>query len=173
MALHACERMIGRVQRLGRRLGSACAKSTVESRVFDVYSLGNDLFLLQREPETLASARTRRRSMVLIERKDLRIGKRGWLCALGTGYFGTILTPLFTGALGKEFCRVPKANRSKVLAKRVVLANISGAVAELLQREADSSLGNGHRKRWPIQNDWGKSGVCAPASTRSLRCEKP
>lgn len=140
MAQHACERMIGRVQRLGKRLGIACAKSAVESRVFDVFSLGNDLFLLQREPETLTSARTRRRSMVLIERKDLRIGRRGWLCALGTGYFGTILTPLFTGALGKSFCRVPKSNRSKVLAKRVVLANVSGGVVELLQRETDFAL---------------------------------
>ena len=135
MALQACDRMVGRVRRQGRRLGEVHAESTAESRVFDVFALGDDLFLIQRVDAGDTPAHERRRSMVLIEQRDLRIGKRGWLCALGTGYFGTILTPLFTGALGPDLCRVPKARRSAVLTRRVVLANVSDGVAELLQRQ--------------------------------------
>lgn len=140
MALQACDRMVGRVRRQGRRLGEVHAESTAESRVFDVFALGDDLFLIQRVDAGDTPAHERRRSMVLIEQRDLRIGKRGWLCALGTGYFGTILTPLFTGALGPDLCRVPKARRSAVLTRRVVLANVSDGVAELLQRETDFAL---------------------------------
>lgn len=141
------EQLIRRIRRDAQRRGSVRAESTAERRVFDVYALGDDLFLLQREGSGASPARERRRSLVLIPRRDLRIGAKGWLCATGTGYFGTILTPLFSGAFGPAFCRVPRARRSETLARRVVLANVSEGVAELFQRETD--FGNVERaQRW-------------------------
>lgn len=137
MARSAYDRLVRRVRAMARRRGTALAESSAERRIFDIYEHDRDLFLFDRSG---SDGRERRRSMVLIRRADLRLGRTGWLCAGGTGYFGTILTPLFSGALGQDLCRVPHDRRSETIARRVVLASVSEQGVTLLQRETDFSL---------------------------------
>lgn len=135
--MRAFRRLIDHALRAGRKLGAVEAESAAERRVFDLYAVGDDRFLIQRGGR--AAAKERRRSLVLARRADLRAGRRGMLCALSTGHFGTVLTPLFSGALG-DLCRVPRGRRSETLARRVALANVASRAVELLQRETDFAL---------------------------------
>ena len=130
--MRAFRRLIDHALRAGRKLGAVEAESAAERRVFDLYAVGDDRFLIQRGGR--AATKERRRSLVLARRADLRAGRRGMLCALSTGHFGTVLTPLFSGALG-DLCRVPRGRRSETLARRVALANVASRAVELLQRD--------------------------------------
>ncbi len=141
--MRSFEQLLRNVRMRGRRLSKVEAESTIGARTFDVYAYENDLFLLQREDERSDHRKhgngiaSRRRPVVVVQRKDLRTGSKGWLFATGTGNFGSILTPLFSGALGEKLCRVPKSRSSDVLQHRVVLANLTRRGLELLQRDTD------------------------------------
>ncbi len=143
MAIRAFEQLVRNIRMRGRRLTKVEAESTVGARTFDVYAYENDLFLLQREEEAASRPKpsngiaSRRRPVVVVQRKDLKVGNKGWLLAVGTGNFGSILTPLFSGALGETLCRVPKSRCSDVLQHRVVLANLTRRGLELLQRDTE------------------------------------
>ncbi len=143
MAIKAFEQMVRHVRMRGTRLTKVEAESTIGMRIFDVYAVQDDLFLLQREDAELDSKKTvkgigaRRRPVVLIQKSHLKIGKKGWVFAVGTGNFGSILTPLFSGDLGETLCRVPKSKCSSVLQYKVVLANLTRRGIELLQRDTE------------------------------------
>lgn len=137
MAPCAFQRLIDQARKEGRRLAVLEAESAAKRRVFDLYAVGDDRFLIQRGRR--AAKEERRRLLVLIRRADLRAGRRGMLCALATGHFGAVLTPLFSGALG-DLCRLPRARRSETLLRRVALANVSTRTVELHQRDADFAL---------------------------------
>ncbi len=140
MAQRAFERLIQQVRSKGRLRGKVIAESAAERHLFDLYERGDDLFLLQQGRKFERGRHERRHPVMLIHQRDLRIGKKGWLLCAGTGNFGTVLTPLFSGALGKQLCRVPRARRSEVLRKRVVLINLTENGLNLLQRETDFAL---------------------------------
>ncbi len=112
-------------------------------RKFDVYAYNDDRFLIQvgtTEKEDLETD-AYRRPTVLIRRKDLTPQHpKGWLFALGTGHFGTILTPLFSRELGDDLCKVPQNRRSEVISHKVVLANLTPKTLDLLQRDTDFRL---------------------------------
>ncbi len=140
MAIKAFEQLVRHVRMRGQRLTMVDAESTTGARTFDVYAYEENLFLLQREEQvpqkvTGHGIASRRRPVVLVPRKELRIGAKGWLFATGTGNFGSILTPLFSGAFGEQCCRLPKSRCSGVLQHRVVLANLTRRGIELLQRD--------------------------------------
>lgn len=140
MAQRGFERMIRKVRNTGRRMGRVTASSSAERHVFEVYEQGQDLFLLQQGLKPRDGRSERRHPVMLIRRRDLRIGTTGWLFCAATGNFGTVLTPLFSGAFGKGLCRVPRARSSEVLTRRVVLGNQTERCLNLLQRETDFEL---------------------------------
>ncbi len=146
MAIKAFEQLVRNVRMRGRRVTKVMAESTTGARIFDVYAYEENLFLLQREegeisrPKTSGGIAARRCPVVMVERKTLRIGAKGWLFATGTGNFGSILTPLFSGSLGPELCRLSKAKCSEVLQHSVVLANLTRRGIELLQRDTHFEL---------------------------------
>lgn len=125
------EQLLGHIRQAGSLLGEVTAESTLGRHRFEIYAVGDDRFVLQRN---LGEAR---RLMALIRRADLRVGRRGMVLAVCSGNFGTVLTPLFSGALGKELCRVPRTERSSTLAKRVVLGRVTPTSIDLLQRDTD------------------------------------
>lgn len=140
MAQSAFEQMIRKTRNEGRRVGRVTAASAAERRVFEVYERGQDFFLLQKGLKPRDGRSERRHPVMLIRRRDLRIGTKGWLFCAAKGHFGTVLTPLFSGALGKGLCRVPRARSSEVLTHRVVLGNQTERCLNLLQRETDFAL---------------------------------
>ena len=111
-------------------------------RKFDIYAYHEDYFILQTgatEKEELESLY--RRPTILIRRKDLTPHTpKGWILALGTGHFGTILTPLFSQEFGKDLCKLPANKRSDVITHKVVLANLTQKTIDLLQRDTDFNL---------------------------------
>ncbi len=140
MAQSAFERIIRQARRRGSHMGEVAAESAAERHLFDVYAWEDDLFLIQRGLLPAAGCLARRHPVMLMRRRDLRIGAKGWLFCAGLGNFGTVLTPLFSGAFGKGLCRVPRARRSETLLRRVVLGNQTGRCLNLLQRETDFDL---------------------------------
>ena len=137
MALRAFLALIDGARQDGRLVETRRVETAAGRRVFDVCAWGEDLFLLQRG---VRGRRERQRSLSLIPRRALGIGRSGWLCAVGSGHFGAILTPLFAGAFGEGLCRVPQGRRSETVRRKVVLANVSARSVDLLQRETDFAL---------------------------------
>ena len=123
------EALLARIRREGSILGEVAAATLLGRHVFDLYALGEDRFIIQRQ------LGRERHLAVLISRADLRVGRRGMVFAACSGHFGTVLTPLFAGELGKALCRVPRQERSAVLAQRVVLARVTPSGMDLLQRD--------------------------------------
>ncbi len=146
MAIKAFEQMVRDIRMHGTRLRKVEAESTMGVRIFDVYAYHDDLFLLQREDSDPTPKRhgkgigARRRPIVMIQKRDLKIATKGWLFAVGTGNFGSILTPLFSGSLGETICHIPKSRRSEVLQYKVVLANLTRRGVEFLQRDTEFSI---------------------------------
>lgn len=140
MAESAFGRMVRQTRKEGRRIGKVAADSAAERHVFDIYERGRDLFLLQRGLTSRGGRSGQRHPVMLMRRRDLRIGTRGWLLCAATGNFGTVLTPLFAGVFGKALCRVPRSRSSEVLARRVVLGNQTERCLNLFQRETEFRL---------------------------------
>ncbi len=101
-------------------------------RHFDLYHMGDDRLLIQRD--LFNDKKERRRSLILLKRSDLRIGKKGWLFIVVNGAFSAILTPLFSGRMG-ALCNVSQSRRSEVLTRRTVLGSFTLEGIDLLQRE--------------------------------------
>lgn len=136
MAQKAFERMVRRVRTAGKKIERLRSESVSATTLFDAYALGDDLFLFQQEvkhpdPEGEAS----RHLMAVMRRKDLHSGRKGYLFIAGTGRFGTMLTPLFSGAFGPTYAHVPRTRRSELLRTAVALGRLTDRGAELLQRD--------------------------------------
>ncbi len=146
MAIKAFEQMVRDVRMRGTRLRKVEAESTMGVRTFDVYAYGEDLFLLQHEDAEGEAKRhtkgisSRRRPIICIQKRDLKIGNKGWLFAAGNGNFGSIIKPIFSGSLGESICQLPKSKRSEVLQTKVVLANLTRRGLDFLQRDTDFSI---------------------------------
>ncbi len=132
------EELMKRVRESGIRLRELSTETSRGKLSLVCYRYKRDLFLI---PQVgIAYRRARRYPVVLIKKKDLEIGKDGYLFAYCEGNYSTLLTPLFTGRFGKELCHVSATKRDAVLAHRVVYANRTQGGVEIVQRETDFEL---------------------------------
>lgn len=130
------KRLIRDVRIRGTHEEGVWVESATGSHFFDVYRVGEDCFLFQRlRPRSRGGAGNGYGLAVVIQLRDLGVGRKGFLMILSSGSFSTILTPLFSGVLGRRFLYLPKGRRSAVLAHRVVLGRLVQGHLELLQRD--------------------------------------
>ncbi len=128
--------MVQRVYAKGTLLESVDAASATEKYRFDVYALGDDLFIFPQMRCLLDRTLTHaQRLIVLAQRRDLGAGRKGMLLAACVGHFGTVLAPLFSGAFGKRYMGLPRKKRSDVVAHRVAFGRLSAEGIEFLQRD--------------------------------------
>lgn len=133
------EVIIKHIQQSGECVSTHTIETSRGRVSFTCYRYNNDLFLL---PDgSLKYRRAHRYPAIAIQQADLNLSsKKGWLFAFCEGNFSTLLTPLFSGAFGKELANIPKEKRSDTLLYRVVYMNRSKKGLELFQRDTAFNL---------------------------------
>ena len=104
-------------------------------RVFDAYDVGSDTFIIERGIGAKLSCHP---SVLMVEKRHLRKGSRGWVMTVSSGNHAVSALPLLDGRFWK-LSNLPAERRGEVLMRCVICANIVKDKMEISQREISTA----------------------------------
>ena len=103
-------------------------------RVFAAWDVGDDTFIFE---EGVLRHLAERPSVLVVEKRELRRGSRGWVLTMTTGNHAVAAFPLLDGRFW-NLARLASARRGEVLMKSILCANVVGDRLETSQRDVSA-----------------------------------
>lgn len=128
---------ISRVRREARRKsGLVTLKAMGHARVFLGYDWGGDTFIFEKD---VWKSKDDHIPMLVVRKQDLVQGASGYILTFTTGNHTVAAMPLLAGQFW-SLGRVAAAQRSRLLQRNIVCANVVGGVIEISQRDVATEL---------------------------------